>query len=136
MDKALPSYLKKLESIAKDYVPKTDEEIYNSLKDLPDFDRFPLPKDWYEKFNIPPPKIPTLRDALKAHYEAQLAYLNSPEVPVEVRPPAEGGVRPILDVVQAEMKVIPGKTLQDIDLSGNLVDGKTAESEESEGRSS
>ena len=132
MDKALPAYLKKLESIAKDYVPKTDEEIYNSLKELPDFDRFPLPKDWYTKFNIPPPKIPTLRDALKAHYEAQLAYLNSPEVPVEIRPPAEGGVRPILEAPPVEMKVIHGKTLKDIDLSGNIIENETPQSEESQ----
>ena len=133
MEKALPSYLKKLEPLAKDYIPKTDEEIYNSLKVLPDFDRFPLPKSWYEKFNIPPPKIPTLREALKAHYEAQLAYLNSPDsLPVEVRPPAEGGVRPILEAPPVEMKVIPGKTLKDIDLSGNIIENETPEGEESQ----
>ena len=116
----------------------TAEEMFNELKKCPDFDRFPLPKDWYEKFNIPPPKILTLREALKLHYETQLAYLNSPNPPeLEVRPPAEGGVRPLLEVEVPELKVIPGKTLKDLDSEGNLIeDGKVAESKTSEGQSS
>ena len=129
MDKVLPSYLKTLQPILGDMKvaePKSDEQIFTILKDLPDFNRFPLPKTWYEKFNIPPPKIPTLREALKSHYETQLAFLNSPDVPeVEVRPPAEGGVRPILEVETPEMKIIPGKTLKDIDLSGNIIENET-----------
>jgi hypothetical protein len=109
----------------------SDELIYFSLKNLPDFERFPLPKFWYDKFKIIPPKIPTIKEALKLHYETQLAYLNNPEAPkVEIRPPAEGGVRPLLEGEVPEIKIIPGKTLEDIDLSGNLID-ETPQSEES-----
>lgn len=126
MDKVLPPYLKSLE-------PKSDEYIFSMLKQLPDFDRFPLPKNWYEKFNIPPPKIPSLREALKSHYETQLAFLNSPDVPeIEIRPPAEGGVRPVLEGEIPEMKIIHGKTLKDIDLSGNIIENEVAPSETSE----
>lgn len=111
----------------------TDEEIFNELKKLPDFDRLPLPKSWYELFKIPPPKIPTIKEALKAHYETQLDYLNSPTSPeVEIRPPADGGVRPLLDAEVPEMKILHGKTLQELDLSGNLIeDGEAPVSEES-----
>lgn len=111
----------------------TDEEILNQLKKLPDFDRLPLPKSWYERFHLSPPKIPTMREALKMHYETQLAYLNSPTSPeVEIRPPADGGVRPLLDAEVPEMKILHGKTLQELDLSGNLIeDGQAPVSEES-----
>ena len=113
--------------------PKFDDKlIFDLLKHLPDFNRFPLPKNWYEKFNIPPPKIPTLKEALKLHYETQLAFINSPDYPEpEIRPPAEGGVRPIPESEIPELKVIHGKTLKDIDLSGNIVD-EVAPSEESQ----
>lgn len=107
--------------------------MFEELKKLPDFDRLPLPKDWYTKFNIPPPKIPTLRESLKLHYETQLAYINTPTPPeIEVRKPAEGGVRPLIDVTTPELKVYHGKTLKDLDSEGNLLEnGETAPSEES-----
>ena len=89
----------------------TDEEIYNQLKDLPDFDRFPLPKYFYEKFNIPPPKILSLSEALKL----QTYTANAPGalVKTEYREPAPGGVRPILEAPALPIEVKQGVSIED-----------------------
>ena len=89
----------------------TDEEIYNQLKDLPDFDRLPLPKYFYEKFNIPPPKILSIREALLL--AAQTANAPGALVKTEVREPAPGGVRPILEVEPVKLEVKPGVSIED-----------------------
>lgn len=89
----------------------TDEEIYKQLKDLPDFDRFPLPKYFYEKFNIPPPKIPTIQEALKLHIQTA----NAPGLlcKTEYREAAPGGVRPILEVEPVKVEVKHGVAIED-----------------------
>lgn len=89
----------------------TDEQIYNLLKDLPDFDRLPLPKYFYEKFNIPPPQIPTLKEALTLH--AQTANAPGALVKIEVREPAPGGVRPLIEVEPVKTEVKPGVSIED-----------------------
>ncbi len=89
----------------------TDEEIYTQLKDLPDFDRFPLPKYWYEKFNIPPPKIQTMREALQL--QVQTANAPGPLVKIELREASPGGVRPLLEVAPLEIEVKPNTSIED-----------------------
>lgn len=89
----------------------TDEEIYNQLKDLPDFDRFPLPKYWYEKFNIPPPKILSLNEALRLH--SYVANAPGAMVKTEFREPAPGGVRPLIEVEPVKIEVKPGVSIED-----------------------
>jgi hypothetical protein len=99
--------------------PKTEEELFAELSKLPDFHRFPLPKHWYEKFNIPVPKIPTIKEALRMHYQTQLDFLDKMEY--EERQIAEGGVRPLLESAPLDIKVLP-LSLKQIDLSGNPID--------------
>lgn len=89
----------------------TDEEIYNQLKDLPDFDRFPLPKYFYEKFNIPPPKILSLMEAL--HLQAKTFNAPGPLVKTEYREPAPGGLRPLIEVKPLEIEVKPNISIED-----------------------
>lgn len=89
----------------------TDEQIYHMLKDLPDFDRLPLPKYFYEKFNIPPPKILSLREALAL--ATQTANMPGALVKTEVREPAPGGVRPILEVEPVKMIIKEGVSIED-----------------------
>ena len=89
----------------------TDEQIYNLLKDLPDFDRFPLPKYFYEKFNIPPPKIQTIREALSLH--TKVANAGGAFCKLEVRDPAPGGVRPLIEVKPLEIEVKPNIAIED-----------------------
>lgn len=79
----------------------TDEEMFAVLSKLPDFDRFPLPGYWYSKFNIPKPTIPTFQEALNLHYKTQNAPGDGR--PVEIKPLAPGGVRPLLEVAPVEI---------------------------------
>jgi len=90
----------------------TDEEIYNALKDLPDFDRLPLPKYFYEKFNIPPPKILTPIEAVRLHEATQMQG-GAPYLPPETRDPAPGGVRPLIEVEPVKIEVKPGVSIED-----------------------
>lgn len=89
----------------------TDEQIYDLLKDLPDFDRLPLPKYFYEKFHIPPPKILTPMEAI--HLMNHVANMPGAMVKTEVREPAPGGVRPILQVEPVPIEVKPGVSIED-----------------------
>jgi hypothetical protein len=85
---------------------RTDEELYAILKDMPDFDRFPLPEHWYEKFKIPRPEILTPMEAIRL--ADKVANAPGPLVITEVREPAPGGVRPLLEapVVPVEITTI------------------------------
>ena len=89
----------------------TDEQIYSQLKDLPDFDRFPLPKHFYEKFNIPPPKILSLSEALRLH--SYTANAPGALVKTEYREPAPGGVRPLLEAPAMPIEVKQGVSIED-----------------------
>lgn len=89
----------------------TDEEIYNQLKDLPDFDRLPLPKYFYEKFNIPPPKILSLMEAL--HLQSKTFNAPGALVKTEYRDPAPGGVRPLIEVEPVKIEVKQGLSIED-----------------------
>ena len=53
------------------------------------------------------------------HYQTQLDFLDKMEY--EERPPAEGGVRPLLESAPLDIKVVP-LPLKQIDLSGNPID--------------
>jgi hypothetical protein len=102
---------------------RTDEELYEILKDLPDFDRLPLPKHWYEKFNIPPPKILSFMQA----YELMIKTANAPGplVKTETRPPAEGGVRPLLEVEPVKVEVITDVSGADLNQESERRDSQT-----------
>ena len=89
----------------------TDEEIYEQLKNLPDFDRLPLPNYWYEKFNIPFPTIPTLMEALAL--ATRTANAPGPLVKLEHREPAPGGVRPLIEVEPVKMEVKTNTSIED-----------------------
>ena len=81
---------------------KTDEELYNELKDLPDFHRLPLPESWYKKFNIERPSAINMKQYLQ-----EKMYVRDLEVPTEIRTePAPGGVRPLLEVEQPKVEII------------------------------
>lgn len=111
--------------MATDKSQLTDEEIYNMLKDLPDFDRLPLPKYFYEKFNIPPPKILLPMEAIKLA-EKTACMPGFQYQPLEIREPAPGGVRPLIEVEPVKIEVKPNITLE------NALE--TLEDSKSEGR--
>ena len=95
--------------------PKTDEELYEILSKMPDFDRYPLPEYWYTKFNIPKPKILSMRESFAL--ARATADAPGPNVPLEIRKPVEGGVRPLIESepvkVECRTEVDEPKTSED-----------------------
>ena len=85
--------------------PKTDEELYEILKKLPDFDRYPIPESWYAKFNIQRPKILTMRESFAL--ARATADAPGPNCKTEFRPRAEGGVRPLINSEVPTLECIP-----------------------------
>jgi hypothetical protein len=79
----------------------SDEELYEELKNLPDFKHLPLPNHWYQKFNIPAPRPVSFQTfAMERRW---LKHKFDDNVQYEVRnEPVPGGVRPVL-----EEEVIP-----------------------------
>jgi len=83
----------------------TDEELYEAIKDMPDFQKFPLPEHWYKKFNIEKPLPKTFqdfalgRDWLQHKFDENITY----EVRTE---PAPGGVRPIIESEPIPVEII------------------------------
>jgi len=73
---------------------------------LPDWQRYPLPETFYKTFNISKPKPAEINEFLQSHLDSQFS---SWETPIEERPAAEGGVRPLElpEPMPVETEVIP-----------------------------
>ena len=100
---------------------RKERQLMETLMQLPDFDRFPLPEHFYAKYNIPKPKILGLMEAL--HLKNRTDCAPGDGTPLEIRKPAPGGVRPLIEVEPVKMEVIKKED-------------EVAEHTESEGRSS
>jgi len=51
-----------------DYANATDEELYEYLKTLPEFESLALPKSWYDKFNIKMKQPENFKENLESNY--------------------------------------------------------------------
>jgi hypothetical protein len=51
-----------------DYANATDEQLYEYLKTLPEFDSLPLPKSWYDKFNLKMKQPENFKEAIEGNY--------------------------------------------------------------------
>ena len=71
-----------------------EKQLMEILMALPDFERLPFPEYIYKKYNIKKPTIVPLMEALRTHNHIQ----NMPgDGKLEIRGPAEGGVRPLIE---------------------------------------
>ena len=57
-------------------VEYTDEELFDYLKELPEFQNLALPQSWYKKFNIPLLKPDNFKEVVESNY-ALKASLNT-----------------------------------------------------------
>lgn len=83
---------------------KHERQLIETLMQLPDFDRFPLPEHFYAKYNIPKPKILGLMEALRLKSVTDCAPGDGSKL--EIRQPAPGGVRPLIEVEPIKVEVI------------------------------
>ena len=92
-------------------VQDNEEELYAQLKELPDFECFPLPERWFKKFNIPPVKAEDPKSFMEyklketqKHYDLPPIIIDEPQRNGElfkVFPPEEIKV----DIVSREFKM-------------------------------
>jgi len=91
----------------------TLEEVFEQFKQLPDWEKYPMPEVFYEHFKIQKPKPSNgIQECLS--YQPPLSLpLNNGKV--EIRKPAEGGVREIKEyqVLPVEVTMIKDETDDD-----------------------
>ena len=80
------------------------EEVFELFKQLPDWDKYPMPEVFYQHFQVKKPKpSASIMEALT--YTPPLSQSLNKDGKVELRPPAEGGVRPIEQFLELPVEV-------------------------------
>lgn len=74
-------------------ITKMDEDtlLYNSMKDLPDFDCFPIPSHWFSKFGIPPRNPVSVREYIDSGYTFKMSIAPKDLPPLIISEPQQGG---------------------------------------------
>lgn len=73
------------------YITPEEQEAYDLIKDLPDFENYPIPTSWFKKFNIPPRNPTSVRDYLKENHAMKMANAPKQLPPLIVREPQQNG---------------------------------------------
>ena len=89
--------------------PSLNEEqeraLIEELRTTGELERFPLPKEWYKKYNIPFPKPMNFKEFANSGYWFKCHF--DPAVEREVRTePAPGGIRPVLEIEPVKAETI------------------------------
>lgn len=92
-----------------DYNNLSDDELFQELRKLPDFDKLPLPISWYKKYNIPfSDKIVNPKQYIQEGYWLKCQY--NPTTTWEIRTvPAPGGVRDIVNTEEVKADLVDSK---------------------------
>ena len=95
-------------------VVKEAESYLEQFMKLPDWNRYPMPETFYKTFNIEKPKTLEIGAYLRTNMESfmQTGFGSGQ---VEMRGPAEGGVRPVEQppLLIADTELIPDKKADD-----------------------
>ena len=78
-----------------DYSKMSMEELFAEIKKLPDWERYPFPEVFYEKFNVPKPKAKDMSIAECVMYQPPPYQSLNEGGKADIRGPAEGGLRPV-----------------------------------------
>jgi hypothetical protein len=70
----------------------TDEELYNAMKDLPDFDCMPIPSSWFKKFNIPLREAVAPKEFIESNYTLKRSVEIKDLPPIIIDEPQRNGV--------------------------------------------
>ena len=89
-------------------VQKTDEELFAELKKLENWQDYPLPENWYEKFNIPKPEAVDTATYIKENkwMKSWVAGGKSITIIKEPQEYKENTPRGFVETEPLEMKVI------------------------------
>ena len=83
----------------------TDEEIYEMMKNHPEFESLPKPASWFKKFNLQPVAARNFKQFIddKAWERAREMSVDQVEIRKQ---PVPGGVRPVLPSEEIPMEII------------------------------
>lgn len=85
----------------------TDEEMYELLKDLPDFACIPLPAHWYEKFKLKPQVAVTPQEFINSAYTIKCATAPKELPPVIIDEPQRNGMKwDLIEVEPVKVEVV------------------------------
>ena len=65
--------------------------LYNAMKDLPDFECWPIPQHWFKKFNIPPRNPISVREYIESGYAMKMAVAPKDLPPIIIDKPQQNG---------------------------------------------
>ena len=66
---------------------EAEDQLYNQLKDLPDFLNYPLPSRWFKKYNIPPIEPTNVRDYIHNNHAFNMMFAPKDLPPIIIDKP-------------------------------------------------
>lgn len=91
--------------------PIDEDELYNMMKDLPDFRCFPIPARWFKKYNIPPIEAGNPKEFLDSAYTLKMSYAPKDLSPIIINEPQKDASGNVKFVKMAEPEHIDVKVV-------------------------
>lgn len=88
-----------------------EDELYNQLKDLPDFRCYPLPARWFKKYNIPPIEAGDTKDFIDSAYTVKMMFAPKDLPPIIINEPVKDASGNIKWVKMAEPEQVDVKVV-------------------------
>jgi len=91
-------------------VTQEERELYAMMKDLPDFESFPIPGSWYKEFNIPPRNPISMKEFISSGYTMNCVTERKDLPMLKISKPQQNGrlsVMHPLEVFDVEVKSVP-----------------------------
>jgi len=83
----------------------SDEELYEMMKNHPEFKYLPKPSSWYKKFNLEPVAAPNFKEFLEERAWEKTRTMHVDEVEIR-KDPAPGGLRPVFPSEEIPVEII------------------------------
>ena len=85
--------------------PLTDEEIYEMMKNHPEFASLPKPASWFKKFNLQPVAARNFKEFIEDKAWERAREMSVTHVEIR-KDPVPGGVRPVLPSEEIPVEII------------------------------
>lgn len=72
-------------------VTEEERKLYEALKDLPDFNCFPIPQRWFAEFNLPPRNPLPVQEYIKSNYAMKMMFAPKDLPPIIIDKPQQNG---------------------------------------------
>jgi hypothetical protein len=85
----------------------TEDELFEILKNQPDFDCLPLPARWFKKYNIPPREATDFSSFVNSRYTMRCGFAPKDLPPIVLKEPIKDASGNIRLVESAPLEDIP-----------------------------